>query len=341
MMKKYLLTDRSLISDVPDDANIHVYINPDDIVRQALLSSLRLDPHSLSSALDPDEISRVEFTGEQVFIIWKNPENYSFQESIKFNVSSIGMVLQKERLVLIMTEEIDLIDEKQTESITSVSGMLLHLLLHTTRHFLEHLKVIREISREIQLKINTALENEYLIQMFTLGESLTCYLNAVTTNTVVLTKIRNNSEKMGFTAALSELLDDIIIENNQCAKQAEIYLNILSGLMDARGTLVNNNMNVILKNLTIINTVFLPLNLIASVGGMSEYSIMTAGVDWRVSYAFFFLSMLIIGLMSTIFLHKFSWWQKNPNGLRKSFRTRRGIFASVRLSKPVKQSASA
>ncbi len=31
--------------------------------------------------------------------------------------------------------------------------------------------------------------------------------------------------------------------------------------MDARGNLVNNNMNTLLKNLTLINVVFLPLNL--------------------------------------------------------------------------------
>jgi magnesium transporter len=287
-----------------------MYVNPDADERQTILRTTNLDEHSLSSALDPDEVSRVEFKPEHTFIIWKRPENYSFQEHVGFNVSSVGLVLMKDRLVIILGEDIGLANGKQPQHIDTVSDIVLNLFSQTTRHFLEHLKVIKQISREVQYKINTALENEYLIQMFSLGESLTYYLNAISSNTVVLTKIRNHVDKIGLSQAQVEFLDDIMIENNQCSKQAEIYSSILSGLMDARGTLVNNNMNVILKNLTIINTVFLPLNLIASIGGMSEFSMMTKGMDWRVTYLLFLVAMVILGWLTTLFIHKFSWWQK-------------------------------
>ncbi len=66
--------------------------------------------------------------------------------------------------------------------------------------------------------------------------------------------------------------------------------------MDARGNLINNNMNVLLKKLTLINVVFLPLNLLASVGGMSEFSSLTQGIDWRISYSLFMLTMVMLGM---------------------------------------------
>jgi magnesium transporter len=65
--------------------------------------------------------------------------------------------------------------------------------------------------------------------------------------------------------------------------------------MDARGTIVNNNVNVLLKNLTLINVIFLPLTLIASIGGMSEFGMMTQGVDWRISYALLVGGMALLG----------------------------------------------
>jgi magnesium transporter len=74
-----------------------------------------------------------------------------------------------------------------------------------------------------------------------------------------------------------------------------IDTTVMSGLMDARGSIINNNMNVLLKNLTIINVVFLPLSLIAGIGGMSEYSAMTRGLDWRIAYGLFILLMLAMG----------------------------------------------
>jgi magnesium transporter len=310
MFKTYDLVGHALVANGTDSAKIHVYVNPDANERQVILNTTHLDQHSLSSALDPDEVSRVEFKPEHTFIIWKRPENYSFQEHVGFNVTSVGLVLMKDRLVIILGEDIGLANGKPPQNIDTVADIVLNLFSQTTRHFLEHLKVIKQISREVQQKINTALENEYLIQMFSLGESLTYYLNAISSNSVVLAKIRSHVDKIGLSPTQVEFLDDIMIENNQCSKQAEIYSSILSGLMDARGTLVNNNMNVILKNLTIINTVFLPLNLIAGIGGMSEFSMMTRGMDWRVTYLLFLVAMVILGWLTTLFIHKFSWWQK-------------------------------
>jgi magnesium transporter len=72
--------------------------------------------------------------------------------------------------------------------------------------------------------------------------------------------------------------------------------------MDARGNIVNNNMNVLLKKLTLINVVFLPLNLIASIGGMSEFSVLTQGIDWRISYSLFVLAMVVLGWITWSFL---------------------------------------
>ena len=136
--------------------------------------------------------------------------------------------------------------------------------------------------------------------MFTLGESLVYYHNALESNGVVLSKLRAATERLRLAGEEIELLDYILIENQQAIKQASIYSSVLSGLMDARGNIINNNMNVLLKNLTLINVVFLPLNLIASIGGMSEFSMMTQHLDWRISYALFGLGMAVLGV--------FTWW---------------------------------
>jgi magnesium transporter len=65
--------------------------------------------------------------------------------------------------------------------------------------------------------------------------------------------------------------------------------------MEARGSIVNNNMNVLLKNLTLINVVFLPLNLLASVGGMSEFTMMTGEERWFLAYPSLLVGMIALG----------------------------------------------
>ncbi|HKZ22196.1 MAG TPA: magnesium transporter CorA family protein, partial [candidate division Zixibacteria bacterium] len=57
-----------------------------------------------------------------------------------------------------------------------------------------------------------------------------------------------------------------------------------------------------LRKLTIINVVFLPLNLIASIGGMSEFTMMTRSINWRTSYFLFLAAMVLIGWLTAFFL---------------------------------------
>jgi len=104
----------------------------------------------------------------------------------------------------------------------------------------------------LQEKIAKSMENRHLLNLFTLQKSLVYYLSSITSNTALLEKLKLNSTKIGFPTEEIELLDDIMIENNQCYKQAEIHSNILASLMDARVSVVSNNLNVLMKTLNII-----------------------------------------------------------------------------------------
>jgi magnesium transporter len=134
--------------------------------------------------------------------------------------------------------------------------------------------------------------------MFTLGKSLVYYLNATNSNANVVGKLRNSGGKWGLTADDMELLDDLIIESQQCAKQAEIHSNVLAGLMDARASIVNNNLNIWIKQLTLISIVFMPLNVLAGIGGMSEFSMMTQGIPWPIAYGAFTLALVPLGVLT-------------------------------------------
>lgn len=303
-MKTYLaLEEGSVVESSPAVANFWIYSDPDDAEKRELLDSLRIDEHALESALDPDEVSRVEFPPDHAFVIWKRPSMESSPQQFSFEVSSVGIFLNPRRLTMILGKgDPPSFTSKEFQSVGSLNDLTLRFLLSSTRHYFEHLKVIKQLTRELQAKLNTSLENQYLLQMFALAESLTYYLNAIEANAAVLSRLRAHSETIGFSERELEILDDLSIEHQQCYKQTEITSSVLSTLMDARGTLVNNNMNVLLKNLTIINVIFLPLNLLASIGGMSEFTDMTRNVDWKVSYSLLIVAMGGLGWLTWRYL---------------------------------------
>jgi magnesium transporter len=130
---------------------------------------------------------------------------------------------------------------------------------------------------ELEEKVSKTMDNKQLLHLFKLNQSMTYYMSAISANSTLIDRLRGYSAKIGFTAEHNELLEDLSVDNAQCYKQAEIYSVILSGLMDARTGVINNNLNLQMRWLTILSVIFLPLNVIASIFGMSEYSEFVSG----------------------------------------------------------------
>src|SRR5574344_660637 len=305
MISFYEIHEGTLVNSDKDSATITIYTSQDESEKQKIMNSLDITKHDIESALDPEEISRIEFTSEHTYIIWKQPNNVSFEQNLKFEVSSVGIFLNKNKLTIISNENIIHLSNVDFKKLISTNDFVLKFLLYTIRHFFSHLKAIKQISSELQIKLNTSMGNNYLLQMFALGESLIYYLNALESNLSVLTKLRGTPDKIKLSQDDIELLDDIIIEQQQCNRQTQIYSSVLSGLMDARGNIINNNMNLLLRNLTVINIVFLPLTLLTGILGMSEYTIITGGEqNWKISYSIFMIAIIIIGWITWILINK-------------------------------------
>ncbi|HEY3377056.1 MAG TPA: magnesium transporter CorA family protein [Armatimonadota bacterium] len=83
----------------------------------------------------------------------------------------------------------------------------------------------------------------------------------------------------------------------------EAYRDILTSLMELYTSMLNNLMaktsnetNATVRRLTFITTIFMPLTLLAGIGGMSEWSMMTGPENWKIAYPAFLLAMAIIGI---------------------------------------------
>ena len=301
MLRTYCIRDNRVV-EAPEGP-ISVYVAPDEAERRFLVDSCRVDEHTLASALDPDELARLEFEPDHVAVIFKRPRNYSSRDGVMFKVTSCGVFMFRDRLIIVQTEDLPLFEGKQFLRIAALPEILLKLINRSIFHFLEHLKVINSISSELEQKINQAMENRQLINLFGLEKSLVYYVASINSNGTVIEKLKLNSGKIGFTPEEVEFLDDIIIENSQCAKQAEIYSNILAGLMDARVSIVSNNLNVLIKTLNIITIGIMVPTLVVSIFSMNVKLPISEGHPLA-----FWTIMGIAGAALAIFMY--FWWRK-------------------------------
>ena len=98
MLKKLYISDGKLVESDDNDASVFIYTAPEEKELKYLVGQFRIDEHTLSSSLGPDELSRLEFEPEHVAIIFKRPKRYCKEDNFLFKVASTGIFFFTDRL---------------------------------------------------------------------------------------------------------------------------------------------------------------------------------------------------------------------------------------------------
>ena len=100
-------------------------------------------------------------------------------------------------------------------------------------------------------------------------------------------------------------LRDLYDHTIQVIDAIETFRDMLSGMLDIYMSSVSNRMNEVMKVLTIIATIFLPLTLVAGIYGMN-FKLMPE-IEWSGGYPFALLIMLAIGLVMLFYFRRKNW----------------------------------
>jgi magnesium transporter len=209
----------------------------------------------------------------------------------------------KDKLIIVSGEEAPLFEGRLFMKVQSIQDIVLKMINRSIFHFLEHLKAINVLAGSIEQLISTSMENKYLLNLFTLEKSLVYYVNATNSNGVIMERLKNSASKIGLTPEHIEILDDLAIENSQCREQANIYSQVLASLMDARATIVANNLNIRIKMLTILTIAIMLPTLVVSYFSMNVKLPLAANEP----VSFWIITVLVV-LITLIFV--FLWWRR-------------------------------
>jgi magnesium transporter len=118
--------------------------------------------------------------------------------------------------------------------------------------------------------------------------------------------------------AINFLMRSRVLSNDQFEESKQVLRNIeslnshtsflfdkINFLMDATIGFININQNRRINKLTVFGVVFMPINILAGMGGMSEFSMMTQGIPWPVAYGAFLLASCLMGTATFVALKYF------------------------------------
>jgi len=304
MVKYYKLQAGRIVATEKHEAQVTMLISPDHDEINSLIKIGGLDEHTVSSAFDVEELARLEYEDDYTAIIFKKPKSYNAEDQFMFRISSFGVFVYADKIIILSDAVLPLVDEKRFFRITSLNMLVLKLLNYSSYHFGEHLRIISRVNDELEAKLISSVDNKYLLYMFGLCKSMVYYLDAISSNQTVLRKLQN-SRNLIFTEPEKDLLDDICIETAQCLQQTENLSNILSSMMDARASIVSNNLNSMMKTLTVLTIgIMVPTFVVSSFSMNLKYPLYMES-DW----AFWIvMSLVVLVTIGFLFIHKRNKW---------------------------------
>ena len=248
-------------------------VNPTDSEIQTVFEKLCIEQDWVRAALDEEESARIEIDGGCVLVIVDIPVVEADSESYMYTTLPLAVILCETAIVTVCLKETSIINDFITGRVKNFytykkNAFLLQLLYKNATRFLQYLKQIDKTSTHIQAELTRSTKNKELIQLLSLEKSLVYFSTSLTSNDMVLHKLK----RFDFIKKYEDdhdLLEDVIVENRQAIEMCAIYREILTGTMDAFASVISNNQNIVMKLLTAITIVISFPALIASIWGMN------------------------------------------------------------------------
>lgn len=100
-------------------------------------------------------------------------------------------------------------------------------------------------------------------------------------------------------------LRDIYDHTLRIVDTIDTYRDILAGALDAYLTVISNQLNVVMKSLTVVATILMSVGLIAGIYGMNfEYM---PELTWRFGYFYALGLMVLIGVVLLYYFRRIKW----------------------------------
>jgi magnesium transporter len=299
------------------------YCQPTEEELSALIGPLGLHPLSVEDCTDENQVPKIEDFPGNTFIIF-NSFRYSDRTLL---IDEVDLFIGDNFLVTVSGRDsnnrsllsgIERIVELDIESARQRPAFLMHVVLdHVVDQKFVAIEALQEELDNAEDAMLADLSRFSPAELLRLRRDLLALRKSLFHEREILVKICRKDSPFISEKAIFHYRD-IYDHLAKFFELTETSRDIVTSLMEMYLSMLNNQMaktanetNSTVRRLTFITTIFMPLTLLAGIGGMSEWSMMTGAANWKVSYPAFILAMALIGFANYYLL---KWFEKKGQG---------------------------
>ena len=278
---------------------------PTEEDQQLLEEEYKIPDYFLSDISDTDERARYEYDDGWMLIILRIPYVKEVRSRTPYTTVPLGIIHKRDVTITVCYYETNMMidfvsfQQKRGEGFTDYVDMIFRLFLSSAVWYLKRLKQISMLIDKAKRNLDREVNNESLIGLSRLQDSLTYFNTSIRGNETLLSKLKF---KLQIDELDADLIEDVNIEMTQARETTSIYSNILESTMDTYQSIINNNMNTIMRTLTSVTIILMLPTLVASFFGMNLINGME---NSPIGFAFAIILSVAISVISLlIFRHK-------------------------------------
>jgi len=278
---------------------------PTEEDQQMLEEQYQIPDYFLSDISDTDERARYEYDDGWMLIILRIPYVKEVRSRTPYTTVPLGIIHKRDVTITVCYYEtnmmIDFVSfhQKRGEGFTDYVDMIFRLFLSSAVWYLKRLKQISMLIDKAKRNLDREVNNESLIGLSRLQDSLTYFNTSIRGNETLLSKLKF---KLQIDELDADLIEDVNIEMTQARETTSIYSNILESTMDTYQSIINNNMNTIMRTLTSVTIILMLPTLVASFFGMNLVNGMESN---PIGFFIAIILSIVISVISwVIFKHK-------------------------------------
>ena len=270
-----------------------------------LENEFKIPDYFMPDISDTDERARYEYDDGWMLIILRIPYVKEIRSRTPYTTVPLGIIHKRDVTITVCYYETNMMidfvsfQQKRGEGFTDFVDMTFRLFLSSAVWYLKRLKQINGLIEKAKRNLDREVNNESLIGLSRLQDSLTYFITSIRGNETLLSKLKF---KLQIDELDADLIEDVNIEMSQARETTNIYSNILESTMDTYSSIINNNMNTVMRTLTSVSILMMFPTLIASLFGMNLVNGMEASPYGFVTALV--ISVAVSGLFWWIFRHK-------------------------------------
>lgn len=248
-------------------------VQPTQAEIEQLVQHYKVPESIINDILDPDERARTEIDGRWMVVIIRIPI-YRPDHSVQFFTVPFGLLISLHTIISICVEPNEVVNDilfshrNRNIRLDDKVNFVLQLFLSSANYYLKYLKEVYRLTNDIENELGKSTKNSELLRLLEMEKCLVYFITSLKSNELLLNKLQRsklvNSQEIN-----EDLLDDVTVEYKQAIEIAKVYNDIQTGLMDAFASVISNNLNIVMKRLTVITIILMVPTLIASIFGMN------------------------------------------------------------------------